>query len=77
MAIELHFHESIVSFDRGSSSGDASSQNADDSESGGSGGPSKGAVGALIALAVLVGIAYAVRKRRGQTDEEAEIRIDE
>jgi len=82
MGLELHFHEPILSFDR-SSSGDEAASHEDEandtaeesSESGGAGGA---VLGALLALAVLVGLAYAVRKRRsGDDDGEAEIEIDE
>ena len=80
MGLELHFHESILSIDRstaGTEKRDDSDtetvESSSDEESSGRGGA---VLGALLALAVLAGIAYAVRSRRGG-DEEAEIEIDE
>jgi hypothetical protein len=91
MGLELHFHEPIVSFDRGASASETASD-ASASEAGTTAAASEteptsrggggAALGALLALAVLVGLAYAVRKARGGDDaspesEEAEIEIDE
>ncbi|MFB6120554.1 MAG: hypothetical protein ABEJ68_05490 [Halobacteriaceae archaeon] len=83
MGLELHFHESLVSFGGGESERATEPERetdgeppAESTESGGAGGA---VLGALLALVVLVGIAYAVRKARGgeDGDGEAEIEIDE
>jgi hypothetical protein len=78
MGIEIHLHGPLLARNRAPATEESVARgeaDADESDASASdGGRSGAALGGLLALAVLVGLAFAVRRLRG---DGAEIEIDE